>query len=299
MRYGFQFRSGALAGISMRSTRFAAGLLAAIAFSAGTGSAAQPRASAAPPPLLAYADLADLADAAELVVRARVREAIELPPERATGAIPGHARVYVEAETVALISGRAPLGQQLRYLVDVPRDARGKLPKLKKREFIVFAKPVAGRPGELRLVSPTSQLAWDAALEARLTPILAELAAPNAPPAITGVRDALSVPGTLAGESETQVFLATAGGDPVSLTIVRRPGMAPVWGVSFSEIVDQAARPPERETLAWYRLACFLPPQLPPRANLAQDAASRARAAQDYAFVIEQLGPCPRTLARR
>jgi hypothetical protein len=255
--------------------------------------------AAAPPspvPLVTYADLADLADAADLVVRAKVKSAIPLPPERAGTVAPTHARMYVEAETVALIAGSTPLGQSLRYLVDVPLDNKGKPPKLKKREFLVFAKPVPGRSGELRLVGPTAQLAWDPATEARLTPILAELAGADAAPAITGVRDALSVPGTLAGESETQVFLGTADGEPASLTIVRRPGMAPTWGVSFSEIVDQAARPPQRDTLAWYRLACFLPAQLPGGANLAQDSASQARAADDYRFVVQQLGDCPRAL---
>lgn len=261
------------------------------------GVAAAPPAPVAPAPT--YADLADLADAADLVVRAKVRRAIVVPPERAASVAPGHARLYVEAETLALIGGTAPLGESLKYLVDVPLDAQGKVPKLKKREFLVFARPVAGRPGELQLVGPTAQLAWDAGVEARLRPILAELAAPDAAPVITGVRDALSVPGTLAGESETQVFLATPGGDPVALTVVRRPNMAPAWGVSFSEIVDQAARPPQHDTLAWYRLACFLPPQLPGTANLAQDSASRARAAADYRLVIEQLGPCTRTLKRQ
>jgi len=261
------------------------------------GIAAAPPVPLAPP--ATYADLADLADAADLVVHAKVRSAVALPPERAASATAGHARVYVEAETVSLIAGNAPLGQSLKYLVDVPLDAKGKLPKLKKREFLLFARPVAGRPGELQLVGPTAQLAWDPAIEARLTPILSELASTDAAPMVTGVRDALSVPGTLAGESETQVFLATPSGDPASLTIVRRPGMASAWGVSFSEIVDQAARPPQRDTLAWYRLACFLPAQLPGSANLAQDSASRARAAQDYALVIQQLGPCPRTLKRQ
>lgn len=277
--------------------RRAAGGAAVVLLAAGALAVAQP---ATPPALtFTYADLAGLADAAEVVVRAKVRKAIPLPPERAAGVTPAHARVYLEAETVGLIAGRAPLGQSLRYLVDVPLDAKGKVPKLKKREFIVFARPVPGRPDDLRLVDPTAHLPWDAGIEARLTPILAELAAPDAAPRVTGVRDALSVPGTLAGESETQVFLATPGGDPVSLTIVRRPGMAPAWGVSFSEIVDQAARPPQRDTLAWYRLACYLPAQLPAAANLAQDAASRARAQADYRLVIEQLGPCPRTRNQR
>lgn len=259
--------------------------------------------AAAPPPIPAvppaYADLADLADAAGLVVHAKIRKAIPLSPERAGTVAAGHARVYVEAETVALIAGGAPLGQSIKYLADVPLDPKGKLPKLKKREVLLFARAVAGRPGELQLVGPSAQIDWNPALEARLRPVLAELASADAAPAVTGVRDALSVAGTLAGESETQIFLSTKSGDPVSLTVVRRPGMAPVWGVSFGEIVDQAARPPAPETLAWYRLACFLPRQLPSAANLAQDGASRARAAQDYRFVIEQLGACPRTLARQ
>ena len=259
--------------------------------------------AAAPPPPMAptvtYADLADLADRADLVVHVVVAKQIPLPPERATNVAPGYTRLYIEAKTQALLAGKAPLGESVRYLVDVPLDAKGKAPKLKKHEFLLFARPVPGRPGELQLTGPTDQLPYDETIAARLRPILAELAAADAAPAITGVRDALAVPGTLVGESETQIFLGTASGDPVSLTIVRRPGMAPAWGVSYSEIVDQAARPPEPDTLAWYRLACFLPEQLPRGSNLSQDPSSRTRAAQDYAFVLQQLGACPRTLSRQ
>jgi hypothetical protein len=243
-----------------------------------------------------YADLADLADAGDLVVHVRVSKQILLPPERAANVAPGLARLYIEAKTIALLTGKAPLGESVRYLVDVPVDANGKPPKLKKRDFLLFARPVAGRPAELQLAGPTAQLPYDEMVAARLRPILAELAATDAAPAVTGVRDALAVPGALVGESETQIFLGTVSGDPVSLTIVRRPGMEPMWGVSYSEIVDQAARPPAHDTIAWYRLACFLPAVLPRGANLSQDAASRARAAEDYAFVLRQLGPCPRAL---
>jgi hypothetical protein len=251
------------------------------------------------PAPLTYADLADFADGSDLVVHVEIARQIALPPERASNVGPGLARLYIEARTKALLTGQAPLGGSVRYLVDVPLDARGKVPKLKKREFILFAKAVPSRPGELQLTGPTAQIPYDDALAARLRPILTELAAADAAPAITGVRDALAVPGALVGESETQIFLGTASGDPVSLTVIRRPGMEPAWGVSYSEIVDQSARPPAHDTLAWYRLACFLPPQLPRGANLAQDAASRTRAAQDYAFVLQQLGPCPRALATR
>jgi hypothetical protein len=35
--------------------------------------------------------------------------------------------------------------------------------------------------------------------------------------------------------------------------VIRRPGMDPTWGVSWSEIVDQSAGPPAPETVEWYR----------------------------------------------
>lgn len=257
------------------------------------GAAADPVAS---PPAATYADLATLADGAPLAVRVRVKDQAPVPAERAPGLAAGHARLYIEAQTLALLAGSAALPESLRYLVDVRLDAKGKAPKLKKQEFVLFARPVAGRPGELQLVGPRAQLAYSPALEARLRPVLTGILAADAPPRVTGVRDVLSSAGNLAGESETQIFLATASGAPAALTVVRRPGMAPRWGVSWTELVDQSAEAPARETLGWFRLACALPRTLPTGANLAADPADRARAAQDYRFVIDQLGPCERTL---
>ena len=278
---------------------FASSLAATIFFAAispTSASAAAPASPAAAAP--SYADLADLAVAAPLVARVQVRETARLKPEQAPGLAPGMARVLVKAKTRAVLTGE-PQGESIRYLADVPLDPKGKLPKLDKREMLVFARSVAGRPGELQLVAPDAQVAWDAGLETRVRAILTELVAPGAAPRITGVREALHVPGNLVGEGETQIFLATASGDPVSLTVLRRPGAAPTWGVAFGEIVDQAARPPRPETLAWYRLACFLPAALPAAANLASDARARAIAAEDYRLVRRELGACPRTRAQR
>lgn len=246
-------------------------------------------------PAPTYADLADLSDAAQLVVRAKVKKQVKVEPERAVGVSPGYARLYIEAETQALIAGNVPLGQGLRYLVDVPLDARGKVPKLKKSEVIIFARTVPGRPGQIQLIAPDSQLPWSAELEGRLRPLLAALVAPDAPPKVSGIRDALSVAGNLSGESETQVFLRTPNGAPLALSVVHRPGFAPTWGVSYSEIVDQAVRAPQPQTLGWYRLACFLPASLPPAANLSPNQVDRSRAEADYRFVLQQLGPCQRT----
>ena len=109
------------------------------------------------------------------------------------------------------------------------------------------------------------------------------------------VASAFHSAGNLVGEGETQIFLSTLRAQPVSLTVLRRPGIEPRWAVALGEIVDEAARPPERDTLGWYRLACFLPPTLPDTA-LSELTAENADAAKaDYAFVIGSLGPCTRT----
>jgi hypothetical protein len=256
---------------------------------------AQTPTSVPPPSLVAtYADMADLAEAAAIVALVEVRRQTLVPPARAPGLAPGHARLYIEARTEALLAGRSALGEALVYLADVPLMPNGKPPKLRRERFLVFADPVLGRPGSLQLVAPGAQLPATPEIERLARTVLTELAAPDVPPRLTGVRDVMSVAGNLAGESETQLFLGTATGAPVSLTVIRRPGMAPEWGVSWSEIVDQAARPPAPESIEWYRLACFLPQGLPAEAFLQSDQASRRQAEADYRFILDQLGECRR-----
>lgn len=253
---------------------------------------------AAPPPpvpLLPYADLADLADHAPSVVRARIRSTAIVEPARATGLRAGNARLYIEARTMALLSGPALTGDSLRYLADVPLDARGKPPKLAKREVLLFARTVPARPGELQLVAPDAQVLWSPANEERLRAILTELLAPGAPGRVTRVSEAIYVPGTLAGEGETQMFLDTADREPASITVTHRAGAEPRWNVSFSEVVSTDGTPPPRDTLPWYRLACFLPPRLDPAVNVSASVEDKAQAEADYAYVLSQLGTCPRT----
>lgn len=242
---------------------------------------------------VSYADIADLADSAPLVIRAQPRKIAQVEAVRARGLRAGWGRFYVEAKTETLLAGSAPLGGELRYLVDLPLDAKGKAAPFKKKSVILFARLVPGRPGELQLVAPDAQLLWDPALEARVAGVLRELYAPGAPQRVTGVREAIHVTGNLAGEGETQIFLTAANGEPAAMTVSRKPGAAPRWGVSFTELValDTA---PARDTLGWYRLACFLPAELPGAANISESSADRAAAAQDYAFVRDQLGACPR-----
>jgi len=249
--------------------------------------------SARPAP--SYADLADLADSAAIVARAQVRSLARVKDAQAPGLRPGWGRFFVKARTRALIAGTTSLGEGLRYLVDLPLDARGKPPKLAKTEVLLFARPVSGRPDELQLVAPDAQVAWSAPVEASVRTTVSDLLAPGAPGKVTGVREALYVPGSLAGEGETQMFLTTRDGSAASITVRHSPGAPPAWGVSFSELVAEPGRPPAAGTLPWYRLACFLPNRLPRAAEVSDTAEARAQAQADYRTVLGSLGPCERT----
>lgn len=273
--------------------RSAATTLAMLAWVQSLPAAADSAPKPAPAPV-SYADLADLSDATPLVIRAQPRKIIKVEPERARGLRAGWGRFYVEAKTEALIAGTVPLGGSLTYLVDLPLDPKGKPPAIKKKSVVLFARTVAGRADALQLVAPDAQLLWDLVLESRIKSLLGELYAPGAPHRITGVREAIHVGGDLAGEGETQIFLTAANGEPAAIAVSRKPGQPPRWGVSFSELLASDAAP-RRDSLGWYRLACFLPRDLPGPANVSERGADRAAAAADYAFVMAELGPCPRT----
>jgi len=268
----------------------------AAALAANAAAPQQADSPAAPQP--GYADLADLALAAPIVVQVRTVEAIPVKGPQAAGLRPAFARLYVEADVVALIRSPGPLPARVRYLADVPLDARGRPPKVAKGTgFLLLAAPVPGRDGELRLMGPDAQLAAAPATAARLRSIAREAAAPAQPPVVTGIARAFYSPGNLPGESETQIFVQTADRRPVSLSILRRPGETPRWAVALSEVVDESAVVPRPETLLWYRLACGLPRTLPAQALTDVDAAGAAAIRRDYQLVLDGLGPCGRTRA--
>lgn len=250
--------------------------------------------SANAPVALSYADVVDLADSAPLIAAVRIRNIITVPPEQVGAVTAGTRRLFIEADVVNLIRGEGGISPAVRYLYDAPLDRKGKVPKLKKAQVILFARP-GTRPGEIQLVAPDAQVAATPALTEQIRRVTGALLANQAAPRITGLGDAFHVAGTIAGEGETQIFLRTEKGDPVSLSILRRPGQEPRWAVALGEIVDEAARAPEPGTLLWYRLACFLPPALPSRSvrTLPVQDAEAARA--DYQFVIQALGSCGRT----
>jgi hypothetical protein len=248
---------------------------------------------------LTYADLADLALPVPVVAHVRVIRAVRLKKEQAATVPAGKSRFYVEADVVSLIKGRQGLPAKVSYLVDLSNDAAGRAPKLaKKSEHILFASQVPGRPGELRLAATDAHIAWSTAQAERVRQILTEAARTDAAPRISGIGRAFHVPGSLPGESETQIFLQTADGRPVSLSVLRRPGEQPRWAVALAEIVDDAAEPPRPDTLLWYRLACTLPAALP-RESLADTDGAQADAIHaDYRLVLDRLGACARSRPR-
>lgn len=249
-----------------------------------------------PPAELAptYADLVELAMDADLVGIVRIDDQITFPPERATGVEPGYARLYIESLTQTVLAAPRAIGEELVFIVDVPLDQRGKAPNIEKLTYLVFGDLDATRPRDLQLLSSDAMLPAGPVIEARVREVLTQLAAPQKPEAVTGIKDVISIPGNLAGESETQIFVQTQSGAPVSMNVIRRPGMAPRWGVSLGDIVDPAARPPAPGTLAWYHFACHLPRALPEESFLQRDSASREQARADYAFILADLGPCER-----
>jgi hypothetical protein len=269
----------------------AAGLIAAAAVPAES----QARPEAAP----TYADLADLALAAPVAAQVRLIRATAVKAERAPGLRPGMARFYMEGALVSLIRSPQSLPARLSWMADLPLDSKGKAPKLRKGgEFLLLAAPVAGRPGELRLIAADAQVAFAPDRAATLRSIIREASSASPPPRIAGIGRAFHVPGAVRGESETQIFLQTAGGAPVSLTVLRRPGETPSWAVALGEIVDESAAAPAPGTLLWYRLACGLPPSLPRQSLAEADSQGAAAIQADYRLVLERLGPCVRMRKR-
>ncbi|MDK2767628.1 MAG: hypothetical protein KYX69_07905 [Sphingomonas sp.] len=241
-----------------------------------------------------YAQIADRVVGAPAILDVRIRSATRIKGPEAANVAAGHQRFYVEADVLALIRADAPLPTRVGYVVDVPLDTRGRAPKLNKRRVLLFARPVAGQPTMIQLTTLDGQRDWSAELDALIRRIAREVVAPDAPPAITGLGNAFHVPGSLPGEGETQIFVQTANGAPISLSILRRPGEQKRWAVALGEIVDDAAAAPARDTLLWYRLACGLPRALPTSSLADEDPANIAAAREDYRFVLEQLGPCRR-----
>ncbi len=245
-----------------------------------------------PAPALPYARYADLVLAAPVIADVLVHSTARIKGAEAAAAPAGATRFYVTADVRALTRAASALPPRVGYLVDLFPGPDGRLPKLRDLRLLLFARPVLGGADQLQLVSPDAAVDWTPDRDALVRRIARDAVAADAPPRVTGVGAAFHVPGSLPGEGETQVFLQTADSRPVSLSVLRRPGEQPRWAVALGEIVDEAAGPPARDTLLWYRLACFLPASLPAASTASLGEADERQAREDYRFVVGQLGAC-------
>ena len=282
----------------MNVGRLALGLTAIMLGFGGMASAqtmpAAPASLAVPADAAAYADIADLVVISPLIVDATIRNLQKIAPEQALGVPANVQRTLVEADVAALIRGQGGVTPRVRFLLDIPKDTKGKIPKLKKQRFFVLGSSVAGRPGEIRLSRPNALVQWSAANDALVRNITREAVQIDAPPKITGITSAFYSAGTVLGEGETQVFLGNAKEQPLSLSVLSRPGQDKRWAVSTAEVIDESATAPAKFTLLWYRLACDLPRTLSSDLVEAADSDNAARAQADYKFVLDSLGPCGR-----
>jgi hypothetical protein len=274
-----------------------------LSFSAFALAAAAPMALAqtAPAPAFAipaanssYADVADLVTISPLIIDVQVKKAIKVPPEQAIGVPPTVQRMVIEADVLGLLLGDGGFAGQARFLLDVPKDAKGKIPKLKKQRYFLLGSKVPGRPGTLKLSRPDALIEWSAANDALVRAITKEAVVIDAPKPIVALTSAFHSAGTVIGEGETQIFVEAKSGQIYSLSVFSRPGEPKRWAVSTGEVIDESAMAPERNSLLWYRLACGLPRALDAKLVETPEPENITKAQADYRFVIESLGPCDR-----
>ena len=255
------------------------------------------------------ADIADLVTSAPLVIDAVIRSAVAVEPERAVGVRPGAVRTYAEADVTGLIAGRAALSPRIRFLVDQPL-VDGRAPRLAKQRVLLFAAPVAGDVGTIRLVAPDALLPWSPARDASVRAFATAAVAPDAPPRIDRIVSAYHAAGTLPGEGRTQLFVRTVTGLPLALSIMREAGSStPSFDAVWGELAGVGAGLPAPGTLAHYRLACGLPDRIDPLVGSdagqatgtgaagvpgAQTPAEAAAIRQDYADLRAAIGGCER-----
>ena len=241
-----------------------------------------------------YADIADLVVISSLIVDVTVRDVKKVSADQAVGVPTTLQRVLVNADVIALIRGDGGTTPRVRFLLDMQKDAKGKIPKLKKRRMFLFGREVVNRPGEIQLSRPNALALFSLNNDALVRDITKEAVQLNAPRRIMSIANAFHSVGTMLGEGETQIFLKTDTDQPLTLTVLSRPGQQKQWAVSTAEVIDASATAPQRFTLLWYRLACGLPRDLPADRIEAASSEIAGRAEADYKFILDALGPCGR-----
>ncbi|MFC3713449.1 hypothetical protein ACFOMD_12760 [Sphingoaurantiacus capsulatus] len=252
---------------------------------------------AQPAPVEGFADIADLTIGAPVVLKAAITKASKLSRKEAPDVPEGRVRLLIEAQVQGVLTAREAVPAKISYLWDGSLDARGKVPKLKGLPVILFLKRVPGREGQYQLTSRNGQIAGTARSEQHIRRVLSDIRQPDIRDLrVTGLGNAFHVRGSIPGEAESQIFINTATGRPVSLVVLSRPGQAKSYSVALSDVIDDAATTIPRDTLMWYHLACQLPRALPAGSVDQLEDADKQAVAADYGFVLTSLGACGRTL---
>lgn len=279
--------------------RVSAGLIFALSFNHGQiyapAAHAETAINAAPAKEPSYSDLADLVTASPLIIVALPRQVKLLSQEQGGTPPTGYSRFLMKAGVTSLIRGESGIAPQIGFLVDLPDRDNGKPQKPRKEPLLLFARP-GGRADMVQLVSLHAAQPATPALEERTRTIVAEVMKSDSPAPLAGVGEAFHFPGTVEGEGETQIFLKTVTGDPLTLSVTSTPGRERTWAVSTSEIVEKGSAAPPRPSLLWYRLACGLPQRLPAQSLRTLSFQNAEKVASDYAYILESLGSCGRTL---
>jgi len=242
---------------------------------------------------LSWTDWADLALASPAVLVVSTEKASKLSRKTAPDVPAGEIRALVEARLTAALKAPGLLPAKAEWLWQGAPDAKGRAPFAPADALLVFAQPVAGSTNpevqQLRLSRPHAAQPWTPEADRIVRAVLSEAAQTgNAGLMVTGVTDGFHSAGTIAGQSESQFFLATQSGQPATLVVQRAPDMPPQITVATGDVIDRAAAIAP-QTLRWRALACGLPLALPePLANSPDLAA-------DYAAALASLGPCGRT----
>lgn len=206
----------------------------------------------------------------------------------------GEVRAIVRAALQAAIRAPAVLPAEAAWRWQGPADSRGRAPIPKGAPLLVFAEPLpgGGNPAvqPLKLTSRDGQQPWSADGEAIVRDVLKQALARNARVMlVTGVKDAFRSQGDVPGAAESQYFLETTDGLPLTLLVTRQPDTDPMVRVATGDLVDRA-QPVSPQTLLWRGLACGMPATLP--AALADNKDLVA----DYAVARATIGPCGRRL---
>lgn len=281
-----------MAAIYRRRWAFFPSLAAAFALTTGAAAQAPPTESATlsiKTPVDEWTALADLALASDVILRGTVTRTQRIRGAAAAGVPAGSQLLLVTMQLSDALKTPGLVPARAEWLWQGPRATAAQPPVAKGNDVLVFlSAPAAGQQAETaqyRLRAPGGQLAWTAEGDAAVRRILADAAIAGAP-MVNGIGDAFRTDGTVAGQSESQFFLETQQGSPLTLIVTRVPGAPPDVRTASGDLIGASAAPVAPRTLLWRALACGLPETLPPR--LAADAGLVA----DYAAARASIGPC-------